>query len=47
MDNLLNKYMRKIGRRVAGSYGRPGSKWQKRQASKATRRERKKAVDIG
>jgi len=35
-----NKTLRKIGRRKAGSYGRPGSKALKRIASKAVRRER-------
>ena len=30
--------IKKLGRRKAGSYGRPGSKYQKRQASKAARR---------
>jgi len=32
----------KIGRRAAGSYGRPGSKAQKRAASKAVRQNQKK-----
>ena len=32
---------KKLGRRKAGSYGRPGSKAQKRMASKAVRRARK------
>ena len=35
---MKNSVARKIGRRAAGSYGRPGSKWMKRQASKAVRR---------
>lgn len=35
MDNPTAK---KIGRRAAGSWGRPGSKWMKRQAWKAVRR---------
>ena len=34
----LNSSLRKQGRRAAGSYGRPGSKRQKRAASKAARR---------
>ena len=33
--------LKKIGRRKAGSWGRPGSKWMKRQASKAVRRANK------
>ena len=36
--------LKKLGRRKAGSYGRPGSKLQKRMASKAVRRELKKEV---
>ena len=39
-----NKTLRKIGRRKAGSYGRPGSKALKRIASKAVRRERARLV---
>ncbi len=35
---MLNAVLKKIGRRKAGSYGRPGSKRQKRIASKAARR---------
>ncbi len=34
---------KKIGRRAAGSWGRPGSKKQKRAASKAARRAGKVA----
>jgi hypothetical protein len=33
----MNKFLKKIGRRKAGSWGRPGSKKQKRAASKAAR----------
>ena len=33
---------KKLGRRKAGSYGRPGSKKQKRAASKAVRAQTKK-----
>lgn len=36
--------LKKLGRRKAGSYGRPGSKSQKRAASKAVRRENKKEI---
>ena len=32
-------WLKKLGRRAAGSYGRPGSKRQKRAASKAVRKE--------
>jgi len=35
---------KKMGRRKAGSYGRPGSKMQKRAASKGVRVARKKEV---
>lgn len=38
---MLNAVLKKIGRRKAGSYGRPGSKRQKRAASKAARRARR------
>ncbi len=34
----MNKVMKKLGRRKAGSWARPGSKKQKRAASKASRR---------
>ena len=33
--------LKRLGRLKAGSWGRPGSKWQKRQASKAVRRANK------
>ena len=33
----MHNYLKKKGRRRAGSYGRPGSKAQKRAASKAAR----------
>lgn len=36
---MKNKDVKVIGRRAAGSYGRPGSKFQKRAASKAARRK--------
>ncbi len=36
--------LKKLGRRKAGSYGRPGSKAQKRMASKAVRQANKKEV---
>ena len=36
---MLNGVLKKLGRRKAGSYGRPGSKRQKRAASKAARKE--------
>lgn len=35
---MKNSVAKKLGRRAAGSYGRPGSRWAKRQASKAVRR---------
>jgi len=35
---------KKLGRRVAGSWGRPGSRRQKRAASKASRRNGKRLV---
>lgn len=35
---MLNGVLKKLGRRKAGSYGRPGTKRQKRAASKAVRR---------
>ena len=38
---------KKKGRRVAGSYGRPGSEYQKRQAAKATRRSGKEEIKKG
>ncbi len=34
----MNNAMKKLGRRKAGSWGRPGSRKQKRAASKASRR---------
>ena len=34
----MNASLKKYGRRVAGSYGRPGSKKLKRAASKAARK---------
>ncbi len=37
---MLNGVLKKLGRRKAGSYGRPGTKRQKRAASKAARRAR-------
>lgn len=36
---MLLSGLKKLGRRKAGSYGRPGSKRQKRAASKAVRKE--------
>ena len=36
--NTMSNAMKKLGRRKAGSWGRPGSKAQKRAASKAVRR---------
>ncbi len=38
---------KKFGRRKAGSWGRPGSKKQKRMASKAVRAEAKNATRKG
>ena len=35
----MTNWLKKFGRRKAGSYGRPGSKAQKRMASKGVRRE--------
>lgn len=35
---------KKLGRRVAGSYGRPGSNALKRAAHKGTRREAKRSI---
>jgi hypothetical protein len=40
---MNNNTSKKIGRRVAGSWGRPGSKKLKRAASKASRRAGKVA----
>lgn len=37
---MMNNALKKHGRRKAGSWGRPGSKKQKRAASKAARREK-------
>lgn len=34
----MHNTLKKVGRRKAGSWGRPGSKQQKRAASKASRR---------
>lgn len=34
----MNNWLKKLGRRKAGSWGRPGSKRQKRAANKAVRR---------
>jgi len=36
---MNSNYFKKRGRRVAGSWGRPGSKAEKRAASKGVRRE--------
>ena len=41
---MKNTTAKKIGRRAAGSYGRPGSTDQKRAASKAVRRATAKEV---
>jgi len=35
---MIRNTMKKVGRRKAGSYGRPGSKFAKRLASKGVRR---------
>lgn len=40
----MNNTMKKLGRRKAGSWGRPGSKFQKRAASKASRRAGRQAT---
>jgi hypothetical protein len=37
----MHNSLKKLGRRKAGSWGRPGSKAQKRAASKAARRGKK------
>ena len=38
----MHSTMKKLGRRKAGSWGRPGSKKEKRAASKAARRANKR-----
>ena len=38
--NTMNNYLKKKGRRAAGSYGRPGSKALKRATAKAARKGR-------
>lgn len=38
MKNSTHNTLKKYGRRVAGSYGRPGTRKMKRAASKAARR---------
>ncbi len=40
MGCMNSNYFKKRGRRVAGSWGRPGSKAEKRAASKGVRREK-------
>jgi len=44
---MTSNTAKKIGRRAAGSYGRPGSKTQKRAASKAVRQESQKEKQDG
>lgn len=41
----MNGVLKKLGRRKVGSYGRPGTKRQKRAASKAARRARMMKVE--
>ena len=45
MEYNVSNWLKKLGRRKAGSYGRPGSKAQKRMASKGVRRERLRRLE--
>ncbi len=41
----MTNWLKKLGRRKAGSYGRPGSKAMKKRASKGVRRARLRELE--